>query len=64
MANNLEVGLAEFKRMRSLDRDVLMYNNLIHIRKKIGDYKLNKKIQYVWLFLLTIFVGVKRFVGF
>lgn len=64
MANNLEVGLAEFKRMRSLDRDVLMYNNLVHIRKKIGDYKLHKKIQYVWLIGLTIFVGLKKFVGF
>ena len=64
MANNLEVGLAEFKRMRSLDRDVLMYNNLTHIRKKLGDYKLHKKIQYIWLVLLTIFVGIKRFVGF
>ena len=63
-SNGLEVGLTEFKRMKSIDRDVLMYNNLIHIRKKIGDYKLNKKIQYVWLFLLTIFVGVKRFVEF
>jgi len=63
-SNGLEVGLIEFKRMKSIDRDVLMYNNLIHIRKKIGDYRLHKKIQYVWLFLLTIFVGVKRFVGF
>lgn len=63
MANNLEVGLAEFKRMRSLDRDVLMYNNLVHIRKKISDYKLHKKVQYVWLTILTIFVGLKKFIG-
>ena len=59
----LDIGLEEFKKMRSLDRDILMYNNLIHIRKKIGDYKLNKKIQYVWLALLTIFVGVKKFIA-
>ncbi len=64
MANNgLDIGLREFKGMRSLDRDVLMYNNLIHIRKKIDDYKLNKKIQYVWLALLTLFVGVRKFLG-
>ncbi len=64
MANNgLDIGLKEFKRMKSLDRDVLMYNNLTHIRKRLGDYKLNKKIQYVWLTLLTIFVGIKRFIG-
>ena len=64
MSNSLDIGLAEFKRMRSLDRDVLMYNNLTHIRKKIGDYKLHKKIQYVWLTVLTVFVGLKKFVGF
>lgn len=62
--NGLDIGLAEFKRMRSMDRDVLIYNNLRHIRKKIGDYRLHKKIQYVWLGLLTIFVGVKKFIGF
>ncbi len=63
MVEGLDIGLIEFKRMKGLDRDVAMYNNLIHIRKKIGDYKLNKKIQYIWLVLLTIFVGVKRFIG-
>ncbi len=61
--NGLDIGLKEFKGMRSLDRDVLMYNNLTHIRKKIGDYKLHKKIQYVWLVLLTVFVGIKKFIG-
>ena len=61
--NGLDIGLSEFKRMKSTDRDVLMYNNIIHIRRKVGDYKLHKKIQYVWLVLLTIFMGVKRFLG-
>ena len=59
--NGLEVGLNEFKRMKSIDRDVLMYNNLIHIRKKFGDYKLHKKVQYIWLVCLTAFVGMKQF---
>ncbi len=64
MSNNgLDIGLSEFKQMKSIDRDVLMYNNLTHIRKKIDDYKLNKKIQYFWLVLLTVFVGAKRFIG-
>ena len=63
MGSGLEVGLEEFKRMKSIDRDVLVYTNLIHIRKKMGDYKLYKKIQYIWLALLTIFVGAKKFVG-
>ena len=64
MGNGLDIGLKEFKRMRSLDRDELMYNNLVYIRKRFGDYRLNKKIQYIWLVLLTIFVGAKKFIGF
>jgi len=63
MENNLDIQLSEFKKMRSLDRDILMYNNLVHIRKKIGDYKFHKKIQYVWLSILTVFLGLKKFIG-
>jgi len=63
MTNGLDIGLLEFKRMKSLDRDVLIYNNLIIIRKKIGDYKFHKKVQYVWLSVLSIVFGFKRFIG-
>ena len=59
--NGLDIGLAEFKRMKSLDRDILFYNNLVHIRHKLGDYKFHKKIQYVWLIILTIAFGFRRF---
>ncbi len=61
--SGLDIGLLEFKRMKSLDRDVLIYNNLINIRRKIGDYKFHKKIQYIWLGVLTIFVGLKKYIG-
>ena len=64
MRNNVDIGLTEFKRMNSIDRDILMYNNLVHIRKRVGDYQLHKKIQYIWLVVLAIFVGLKRFIGF
>lgn len=61
MENNLDIGLCEFKRMKSIDRDILIYNNLVHIRKKIEDYKFHKKLQYVWLSILTILLGLKKF---
>ncbi len=63
MDKNLDIGLDEFKRMNRSDKDVLIYKNLISIRSKIGDYNLNKKIQYIWLFGLTIFVGIKKYIG-
>ena len=61
---SLNIGLEEFKRMRSIDRDVLIYNNLIYIRKSMGDYKFHKKISYVWLSVITIFIGLKKYIGF
>ena len=75
MNNGLDIGLDEFKRMRSLDRDVSIYRNLrglnkkmedyqSQIEKKVTDYKFHRKIQYVWLIGLTIFMGVKKFIGF
>ena len=60
--SNLNITLEQFKKMKAIDRDEIIYQNLVHIRKKIGDYKVNKKIQYVWLVLLTIFVGARRFI--
>lgn len=63
MENNLDIALAEFKGMRSMDRDVLIYNNLVHIRSQMGDYRFHKKIQYAWLLVLTVALGLKRFIG-
>jgi len=59
--DSLDISLAQFKKMRSIDRDELIYQNLVHIRMKIGDYQFHKKIQYTWLLCLTAFVGMKQF---
>ncbi len=58
--NNLDIDLDQFKKMKALDRDVIIYQNLVHFRGKMGEYKVNKKIQYVWLSLLTFWMGIKR----
>lgn len=62
--NSLDINLPQFKKMKAIDRDEIIYQNLVHIRKKMGDYKLHKKIQYAWLSLLTVFVGIKKYLGF
>lgn len=63
MDDGLDVGVNEFKKMNAIDRDVVIYNNLVHCRKRLKGYSLNKKIQYMWLGLLTIFVGAKKYLG-
>lgn len=62
--NGLDISLDQFKKMKPVDRDEIVYKNLVHIRKSFTDYKLHKKIQYIWLIGLTIFVGLKKFLGF
>ena len=65
MANGLDISLEQFKKMRSMDRDELIYQNLVHIRKKMGDYHFHKKVQYTWLTVLTaailVTIGLKKY---
>ena len=59
--NGLDISLDQFKKMRSIDRDEIIYKNLVHIRKNVGDTRFHRKIQYVWLFVLTVALGFRRF---
>ena len=61
MNNGLDISLSQFRKMKAIDRDILIYNNLVHIRKKVGDTKFHNKVIYTWLFVLTIALGLRRF---
>ncbi len=64
MNNGLDISEGHFMKLNVKERDVIIFRNLIRIRKQLKDYNLHKKINYIWLFLLTIFVGIKKFIGF
>ena len=53
MVNGLDITEEQFMKMGSRDRDVLVYKNLVHIRQQIKSYKFHKKIQYVWLTVIS-----------
>ena len=56
--NGLEVSLDEFKRMKSLDRDILIYKNVCASRQsKFGIY-----LVYIWLFILTVALGFRKYI--
>lgn len=59
--NGIDIGLEQFKQMKAVDRDTVMFQNFQYIRKKLGDYDFNKKLQYYWLGILTIVIAGKRF---
>lgn len=62
MNNGLDITEEQFMKMNSKERDLMMFRNVIHIRKKFKDYSLTKKIQYVWLFALTIGLGLRKYI--
>jgi len=63
MEEGLNVGIDQFKKMSSKDRDAVMFTNMVHLRGKIKNDQLNKKIQYIWLFILTGVLGLKNMLG-
>ena len=58
--NGLDISLEQFKKMNSLDRDVLIYQNVCAVR---GN-KVKLTFAYIWLFLLTVVMGLRQFLPF
>ena len=61
--NGLDLNLEQFAKMSAKDRDLVIFKNLVHIRKDIGDRKFHRKIAYAWLLALTGAMGLKRYMG-
>ena len=67
-SNGLDITEEQFRKMTSLDRDLVMFKNVTHIRRQFKDYAFHRKIQYVWLSLLTSIAGIafgfRKSIGF
>ena len=61
--NGLDITEGQFIKMCTKERDLVMFKNITEIRRKFKDYSLHRKIQYIWLIVLTIFVGLKKYIG-
>ena len=55
--NGLDISEGQFMKLSAKERDVMIFRNLVHIRKQFKDYSFHKKIQYVWLSVLTVIIG-------
>jgi len=62
MNNGLDITEEQFMKMNSKERDLIMFRNVTYIRKKFKDYSFHRKVQYVWLFALSVALGLKRFI--
>ena len=60
--NGLDITEEQFIKMSSKERDLMMFRNVTHIRKQFKDYSFHRKINYVWLSVLTIAIIGRRFI--
>lgn len=56
--NGLDITEEQFMRMSSKERDLMMFRNMTCIRRQFKDYSFHRKIQYVWLGVLSAGLGV------
>jgi len=63
MGEGLDVGLDEFGRMSSKDRDSVMFQNIVHLRRKTKSDHTERKLHRYWLIALTGLFGIKRMFG-
>lgn len=59
----LDITEEQFIKMSSKERDLIMFKNVTHIRNRFKDYSFHRKINYVWLSVLTIIIGLKKYLG-
>lgn len=58
--NTHEIGLdmseEDFCKMSQKDQNLILFKNVVYIRRKFLEYNLTKKLQYWWLSILTLIV--------
>jgi len=63
MEEGLDIGIDQFNKLNSKDRDSIMYQNMVHIRGKVKRDQIERKFHRLWLIALTGLFGIKRMFG-
>ncbi len=63
MEAGLDVGINEFNKMSSKDRDSVMFQNMVDIRGKVKKDQVERKIHRYWLIAITGILGIKKMFG-
>ncbi len=61
--NGLDIAEDQFLALKTKEQNLILFKNIVHVRKQFKDYTFHKKVQYVWLFVLSAFTGLKSFIG-
>ena len=66
MNSGLDISVDQFMSLPNKEQNLMLFKNIVYIRKQFKDYKVTKKIQYAWLGALTIlnaaFLGIRGWV--
>lgn len=52
-SNGLDVSFDQFKKLPQKEQHEIFYRKLVDVEKKLDSYHFHRKIQYVWLSVLT-----------
>ena len=63
MEEGLDVSLDQFSKMKSRDRDSVMFQNMVHLRGKVKSDQTERKFHRYWLLALTGLLGIRRMFG-
>lgn len=62
MANNgLDIAEKQFMKMKMKEQNLMLFKNIVHVRKKFKDYKIVKVLGFIWLFVLTAALGLRKY---
>lgn len=56
--NGLNISEEQFMSMKTKEQNLMLFRNLVHIRKQLKDYKVHRKIQYAWMSALTAIIAM------
>lgn len=61
--DGLRIDLGEFEKLRIPQKLTILYQNTNDLKEMIKGYKFNQKIHYIWLTVLTLAVGIGKWLG-
>jgi len=71
MEEGLIMDECDFVKLKSKDRDTLIYKNLLHqhqrvniLESSVNEGKTFRLVTSIWLFLLTVGMGFKKWIPF
>lgn len=61
MTDGLNIGIKEFHKLPQKEQLTILYENTEQLKNMVRGYKLQLKVQYIWLFVLTIALGLGKY---